>query len=123
MLPVPSIVFTALAPLTFHIFQLLALVVETLFFGASSLLYAISAWILLFRRRPGGRPTINIALFVTSTIMWILSLAVGLMRFSPCTIQPDSRPDSISHWTHTELFSPSSTKEDLQMGRSYSIRN
>lgn len=47
-------------------------------FGAFTVLYAIAIWILLYREKVRGRSTLNRALFGTTTVMWLLSVAVRL---------------------------------------------
>lgn len=50
-------------------------------FGAFTVLYAIAIWILLYREKVRGRSTLNRALFGTTTIMWLLSVAVRPLVF------------------------------------------
>lgn len=56
--------------------QLIALFTESLVFGAFTVLYAIAIWILLYREKKRSKSTLNKMLFATSTIMWVLSVAV-----------------------------------------------
>ncbi|OJT12260.1 hypothetical protein TRAPUB_11194 [Trametes pubescens] len=55
--------------------ELIALFLESMMFGAFTVLYAIAIWILLYREKVRGRSTLNRALFGTTTIMWLLSVA------------------------------------------------
>ena len=54
----------------------MALWVESLAFGAFTVLYAIAIWILLYKERKRNSATPNKRLFATSTLMWLLSIAV-----------------------------------------------
>ena len=56
--------------------QLIALFTESLVFGAFTVLYAIAIWILLYREKKRSKSTLNKLLFATSTVMWVLSVAV-----------------------------------------------
>ncbi|KAI9061938.1 hypothetical protein FKP32DRAFT_1575162 [Trametes sanguinea] len=63
--------------------QLIALFLESMLFGAFTVLYAIAIWILLYREKVRGRMRLNRMLFGTSTVMWVLSvahLAVDVVR-------------------------------------------
>ncbi|RPD58557.1 hypothetical protein L226DRAFT_554003 [Lentinus tigrinus ALCF2SS1-7] len=53
---------------------LVSLVIESLLFGAFTILYGACAWILLVSHRPGGSRTRNGLLFVASTVMYALTL-------------------------------------------------
>ncbi|KAI0820502.1 hypothetical protein BC628DRAFT_1422839 [Trametes gibbosa] len=55
--------------------QLIALFLESMVFGAFTVLYAIAIWILLYRERLRGKSRLNRMLFGTTTVMWILSVA------------------------------------------------
>ncbi|KAI0669111.1 hypothetical protein C8Q78DRAFT_1071091 [Trametes maxima] len=55
--------------------ELIALFLESMLFGAFTVLYAIAIWILLYREKLRGRSTLNRMLFGTTTIMWVLSVA------------------------------------------------
>ncbi|KAI0655778.1 hypothetical protein C8Q70DRAFT_415098 [Cubamyces menziesii] len=55
--------------------ELIALFMESMLFGAFTVLYAIAAWILLYREKLRGRSRTNRMLFATSTVMWVLSVA------------------------------------------------
>ena len=69
-----------------HLFiiQLISLFLESLVFGAFTVLYAIAVWILLYRERARNRTFLNKMLFAVSTIMWLLSLAVRLPLYALC---------------------------------------
>lgn len=54
----------------------MALWVESLAFGAFTVLYAIAIWILLYKDRKRSSATPNRRLFATSTVMWLLAVAV-----------------------------------------------
>ncbi|KAH9915583.1 uncharacterized protein BXZ73DRAFT_106132 [Epithele typhae] len=53
--------------------ELIALCVESLFFGGFTVLYLLAVWIL-FYRGTATRSRLNKVLFATSTVMWILSV-------------------------------------------------
>ncbi|RPD58602.1 hypothetical protein L226DRAFT_489856 [Lentinus tigrinus ALCF2SS1-7] len=55
--------------------EIIALFLESLIFGAFSVLYAIAIWILLYREKVRTRASLNKMLFATSTVMYILSVA------------------------------------------------
>ncbi|KAI9061933.1 hypothetical protein FKP32DRAFT_1612869 [Trametes sanguinea] len=55
--------------------ELIALFMESMLFGAFTVLYAIAIWILLYREKIRGRSRLNRMLFGTSTVMWVLSVA------------------------------------------------
>ncbi|KAH9900690.1 hypothetical protein C8Q73DRAFT_742550 [Cubamyces lactineus] len=55
--------------------EIIALFMESMLFGAFTVLYSIAVWILLYREKVRGRSTTNRMLFVTSTVMWILAVA------------------------------------------------
>ncbi|KAI0351179.1 hypothetical protein OH77DRAFT_1411426 [Trametes cingulata] len=55
--------------------ELIALFLESMIFGAFTVLYAIAIWILLYREKLRGKSTLNRMLFGTTTVMWILSVA------------------------------------------------
>ncbi|KAI8992744.1 hypothetical protein BD414DRAFT_482056 [Trametes punicea] len=55
--------------------ELIALFLESMLFGAFTVLYAIAIWILLYREKIRGRMRLNRMLFGTSTVMWVLSIA------------------------------------------------
>ncbi|KAI0738215.1 hypothetical protein C8Q80DRAFT_1275742 [Daedaleopsis nitida] len=55
--------------------ELIALFLESMIFGAFTVLYAIAIWILLYREKKRSRSRLNKMLFATSTIMWVLSVA------------------------------------------------
>ncbi|KAI0632632.1 hypothetical protein C8Q77DRAFT_1118742 [Trametes polyzona] len=55
--------------------ELIALFLESMVFGAFTVLYAIAIWILLYREKTRGKTTLNRMLFGTTTVMWILSVA------------------------------------------------
>lgn len=54
----------------------MALWVESLAFGAFTVLYGIAIWILLYKERKRASSTPNKRLFATSTVMWLLAIAV-----------------------------------------------
>lgn len=56
---------------------------ESMLFGAFTVLYSIAVWILLYREKVRGRSTTNRMLFVTSTVMWILAVAVSISSMYP----------------------------------------
>ncbi|KAL7278439.1 hypothetical protein ACG7TL_007436 [Trametes sanguinea] len=63
--------------------ELIALFMESMLFGAFTVLYAIAIWILLYREKIRGRSRLNRMLFGTSTAMWVLSvahLAIDMVR-------------------------------------------
>ena len=49
---------------------------ESMLFGAFTVLFTIAIWILLYREKVRGRSTTNRVLCATSTAMWLLSVAV-----------------------------------------------
>ncbi|RDX48978.1 hypothetical protein OH76DRAFT_1483470 [Lentinus brumalis] len=53
---------------------LVATFIESLLFGAFTVLYGVCTWILLYHRRPHGRQTRNGLLFMASTVMYALTL-------------------------------------------------
>ncbi|KAI0742276.1 hypothetical protein C8Q80DRAFT_1107918 [Daedaleopsis nitida] len=55
--------------------ELIALFLESLIFGAFSVLYAIAIWILLYREKARSKSFLNKMLFSTSTGMYLLSVA------------------------------------------------
>ncbi|KAI0324272.1 hypothetical protein GY45DRAFT_432739 [Cubamyces sp. BRFM 1775] len=55
--------------------EIVALFMESMLFGAFSVLYAIAIWILLYRKRISSRVKLNRMLFLTSTTLWILCSA------------------------------------------------
>ncbi|KAI0655762.1 hypothetical protein C8Q70DRAFT_413637 [Cubamyces menziesii] len=55
--------------------EIVALFMESMLFGAFSVLYAIAIWILLYRQRISSRVRLNRMLFLTSTSLWILCSA------------------------------------------------
>ena len=56
--------------------QIIALFLESMLFGAFSILYGIAIWILLYREKRRSKSRLNKMLFGTSTAMWVLSVAV-----------------------------------------------
>ncbi|RDX40975.1 hypothetical protein OH76DRAFT_1365346 [Lentinus brumalis] len=55
--------------------ELIAFFLESLIFGAFTVLYAIAIWILLYREKVRSRSSLNKMLFATSTVMYVLSVA------------------------------------------------
>ncbi|KAI0324273.1 hypothetical protein GY45DRAFT_432292 [Cubamyces sp. BRFM 1775] len=55
--------------------EIIALFMESTLFGISTVLYAIAIWILLYRERTRGHSRLNMVLCLTSTAMWLLSIA------------------------------------------------
>ncbi|KAJ8502153.1 hypothetical protein ONZ51_g158 [Trametes cubensis] len=55
--------------------EIVALFVESILFGAFTVLFAIAIWILRHRGKVHGRLTTNRVLCATSTAMWLLSVA------------------------------------------------
>ena len=49
---------------------------ESMLFGAFTVLFTIAIWILLYREKVRSRSFTNKMLFVTSTVMYVLSVAV-----------------------------------------------
>lgn len=65
--------------------QLIALFLESLVFGAFTVLYAIAVWILLYREKVRSKSFLNKMLFATSTVMYVLSVVVSIFDcFSTC---------------------------------------
>lgn len=62
--------------------QLIAFFLESMIFGAFTVLYAIAIWILLYREKKRSRSRLNKMLFTTSTVMWVLSVAVRTLPIS-----------------------------------------
>ena len=56
--------------------QLIALFLESMIYGAFTVLYSIAIWILLYREKKRSKSRLNKMLFGTSTVMWVLSTAV-----------------------------------------------
>ncbi|KAH9900672.1 hypothetical protein C8Q73DRAFT_636519 [Cubamyces lactineus] len=55
--------------------EIVALFMESMLFGAFSVLYVIAIWILLYRKRISSRVRLNRMLFLTSTTLWFLCSA------------------------------------------------
>ncbi|KAJ8502155.1 hypothetical protein ONZ51_g156 [Trametes cubensis] len=55
--------------------EIIALFMESTLFGIFTVLYAIAVWILLYREKTRGHSRLNMVLCLTSTMMWLLSIA------------------------------------------------
>ncbi|KAI0328846.1 hypothetical protein GY45DRAFT_1372082 [Cubamyces sp. BRFM 1775] len=55
--------------------EIVALFMESMLFGAFTVLFTIAIWILLYREKVRGRSRTNRVLCATSTAMWLLSVA------------------------------------------------
>ena len=64
--------------------QLIALFLESMLFGAFTVLYSIAIWILLYREKKRSKSRLNKMLFGTSTAMWVLAVSVRIHPQSFC---------------------------------------
>ncbi|KAI8992748.1 hypothetical protein BD414DRAFT_482075 [Trametes punicea] len=81
--------------------ELIALFMESMLFGAFTVLYAIAIWILLYREKLRGRSRLNRMLFGTSTVMWILSvahLAIDVVRAIEGFVVWGQKPDGTNQF-------------------------
>ncbi|KAI0753775.1 hypothetical protein C8Q74DRAFT_336231 [Fomes fomentarius] len=76
--------------------ELIALFLESLVFGAFSVLYAIAVWILLYREKVRSKSFLNKMLFSTSTVMYVLSvvhLVLDVQRAVVGFVNEGGKPD------------------------------
>ena len=59
---------------------------ESLVFGAFTVLYGIAIWILLYRDAKRNKTFRNKMLFTISTLMWLLSVSVSAQTPSICPV-------------------------------------
>lgn len=81
---------------------LVATFLESLLFGAFTVLYGTCAWVLLYHRRPHRRHTRNGMLFIASTVMYALTLVVS-SEFLPPRYPRSSAPKHFYFDIHIAL--------------------
>ncbi|KAI1793605.1 hypothetical protein LXA43DRAFT_196949 [Ganoderma leucocontextum] len=82
----------------------MALWIESLVFGAFTILYAIAIWILLYKEKKRGNATPNKRLFATSTFMWLLSiahLAIDVQRADQAFVVKGGTPGGTTDFFNT----------------------
>ncbi|PIL34599.1 hypothetical protein GSI_03378 [Ganoderma sinense ZZ0214-1] len=95
--------------------SLIALFVESLGFGAFTVLYAIAIWILLYKEKKRNHSGLNKRLFATSTIMWILSvthLAIDVKRADQAFVVHGGKQNGAADFFNT-LSDPTLVVKDV----------
>ncbi|KAM5545668.1 hypothetical protein V8D89_000706 [Ganoderma adspersum] len=95
--------------------SLMALWVESLAFGAFSVLYGIAIWILLYKERKRVSSTPNKRLFATSTVMWLLAiahLAIDVQRADQGLVVHGNAPNGSTDFFNT-LSNPTLVAKDV----------
>ncbi|PIL34710.1 hypothetical protein GSI_03491 [Ganoderma sinense ZZ0214-1] len=95
--------------------SLMALWVESLAFGAFTVLYGIAIWILLYKERKRTSSNPNKRLFATATIMWLLAiahLAIDVQRADQAFVVHGNTPGGSRDFFNT-LSNPTLVAKDV----------
>ncbi|TFK90719.1 hypothetical protein K466DRAFT_484278 [Polyporus arcularius HHB13444] len=95
--------------------ELIAFFLESMIFGAFTVLYAIAIWILLYREKKRSKSTLNKMLFGTSTLMWVLSvthLCIDVVRAVQGFVDEGGKPDGTLNF-YSDLANPTHVAKNV----------